>query len=64
MMNEAALDVADDAPDPLAKAVASQESGQLQGCLAELESRTQRMIQAAFFDGLAYSQLAERADVH
>lgn len=61
--DEAALHVADDAPDPFAKAAAAQERGQLQGCLAQLESRTQRMIHAAFFDGLAYSQLAERAGV-
>lgn len=59
----AADDAADDAPDPFAEAAAAQESVQLQGCLAELESRTQRVIRAAFFDGLAYSQLAERAGV-
>ena len=62
-LDGAALDVADDASDPFGRAATAQESGQLQGCLAELESRSQSIIRAAFFDGFPYSQLAERAGV-
>ena len=62
-LDGAALDVADDASDPFGRAATAQESRQLQGCLAELESRSQSIIRAAFFDGFPYSQLAERAGV-
>lgn len=60
---EAALIVADDSPDGFATAAATQEGAQLRGCLGELGDPAQGMIRAAFFEGLAYSQLADRAGV-
>lgn len=58
-----ALNLADSSPDGFAQLAAGQEVSQLHGCMSELEGRTQSAIRAAFFDGFAYSQLAERAGV-
>lgn len=58
-----ALVVADDGPDGFAVAAATQEGAQLRSCLGELQDPAQGMIRAAFFEGLAYSQLADRAGV-
>ena len=60
---EEAYDLADGSPDGFELAAAGQEAAQLQGCMEELEGRTRGAIRAAFFDGLAYSQLAARAGV-
>ncbi|MDR7102878.1 sigma-70 family RNA polymerase sigma factor [Croceicoccus sp. BE223] len=60
---EDGLEIPDDAPDAFTLAADGQGRQQLKGCIAELENRAQSMIRAAFFDGLAYSQLAERAGV-
>ena len=60
---DAALEVADEAPDALARVIADQESERLHTCMADLEERARRTIRAAFFDGLAYSQLASDAGV-
>lgn len=58
-----ALVVAYEGPDGFAAAAATQEGAQLRNCLGELENPAQGMIRAAFFEGLAYSQLADRAGV-
>ena len=60
---EAASEVRDPAPDALSELARAQENGQLNGCVEELEQRQGSAIRSAFFDGLTYSQLADRADV-
>jgi RNA polymerase sigma-70 factor (ECF subfamily) len=62
-MGEEAMAVADDAPDALAALETGEEAGRIAFCLAELEERQNRAIRAAFFDGLSYPELAERASV-
>jgi len=60
---EAAAEIADPSPDALASLQSSDEARRLAGCIGELEERTASAIRAAFFGGLAYSQLAERSSV-
>jgi RNA polymerase sigma-70 factor (ECF subfamily) len=60
---EEASDVADPGEDALTRLEARQESGRLHGCMDELEERQSTAIRAAFFNGLTYSELAERTKV-
>jgi len=55
--------VADDEPTPAASAQTGEDYRRLQECLNELELRQRRSIQAAFFSGITYNALAERAKV-
>jgi RNA polymerase sigma factor (sigma-70 family) len=59
------LEVAAEAPDeaPLAseRLLESDDRRRLMGCLEQLEPRQTACIRAAFFDGLTYPELAERA---
>jgi RNA polymerase sigma factor (sigma-70 family) len=61
------LDVAAEVPDAAADAFsrleAGEERGRLSGCMDELEQRHSDAIRTAFFDGLSYSELAERNGV-
>jgi RNA polymerase sigma factor (sigma-70 family) len=61
-VEEAAM-IADDRPDPLQTASRDQESQRLHDCLDALEDRARDAIRTAFFDGLTYTELAERKGV-
>ncbi len=60
---EDGFEVADSASDSFEVAALAQEGERLRQCMDELETRQCGAIRDAFFDGLAYSQLAERAGV-
>lgn len=54
------LEIADDAPSAEARLQSADDAGRLQGCLGELDARTQAVIRTAFFEGLTYDALARR----
>ena len=59
-----ALDaIADDDPTPPLRAERSEEYRRLEKCMEEFEARQRGSIQEAFFSGMTYSALAERAKV-
>ena len=58
-----AAEVRDDAPDAEALLEARQETGRLNACLDELDSRAHAAIRTAFFEGETYEALAERNGV-
>lgn len=60
---EDALDVTDTGADSFEIVALAQDGARLQTCLEKLDPRQNGAIREAFFDGLAYSQLAERAGV-
>ena len=60
---EEALDIPDASASALDQLEAAEEGGRLQNCLSELEERQNGAIRSAFFDGLSYPELAERASV-
>lgn len=60
---DSAMAVADERPIAFASMVAEQDRSRLHGCLDTLEDRQRESIRAAFFDGLTYSELAERGAV-
>lgn len=60
---EAASRVADEAPDAFAELETGEEKARLMGCVDELDERQSEPIRAAFFGGLSYPELAERAGV-
>lgn len=51
-------EVSDDAPDPLALAVAGAEARRLHRCLAGLSARARRAIELAFVAGLTHADIA------
>jgi RNA polymerase sigma-70 factor (ECF subfamily) len=55
--------VADEAPDAFTRAADAEDNERLRHCLDGLEGPHRRAIRSAFFDGLAYSQLALRDKV-
>jgi len=58
-----AAEVRDEGPDAAALLEARQEAGRLNGCLDELETQARDAIRTAFFEGVTYEVLAERAGV-
>lgn len=60
---EEALEIADPAPDALSRLEDGEQGRRLTGCIDELEDKQSSAIRAAFFDGLTYSQLADRVSV-
>jgi len=60
---DAAAEIADERPDALAGLEAGENRKRLAGCIGELEDKTADAIRSAFFGGLTYSDLADRADV-
>jgi RNA polymerase sigma-70 factor (ECF subfamily) len=56
------LEIADDQPDAEVRLAAADDIAQLQGCLGELDARTQAVIRTAFFEGVTYEALARRMD--
>jgi RNA polymerase sigma factor (sigma-70 family) len=59
---EAAETVPDLSPDAAMLAEAGEVRDRLLDCLARLDARTRDAIRTAFFDGLTYRELAERAE--
>ncbi|SMC29850.1 RNA polymerase sigma-70 factor, ECF subfamily [Andreprevotia lacus DSM 23236] len=51
---------ADDAPGPLARLLASDDSRRIAGCMQGLEASHRQAIALAYFDGLSHSELAEK----
>jgi RNA polymerase sigma-70 factor (ECF subfamily) len=60
---ESARDIADTGDDALAQLEAGEDRARLHGCVEELDARQQSAIRSAFFGGLSYPELAERAEV-
>ena len=58
-----APDVADSSPDAFAAMESGQDADRLHTCLALLEERQKASIRTAFFDGVTYAELADRAGV-
>ena len=58
-----AAEVRDAAPDAATLLETRQETGRLLACLDELEARARDAIRTAFFEGVTYEVLAERAGV-
>lgn len=56
-------DLVDEEPTPAARAERGEEYRRLEQCMNELEAQQRGSIQAAFFSGLTYNALAERAKV-
>ncbi|WP_150698775.1 sigma-70 family RNA polymerase sigma factor [Pandoraea terrae] len=57
------IDIADDDPSPAALAESSQERQRLERCLEALGPQQKNAVREAFFTGVSYSELAERASV-
>ncbi len=60
---EAAMDVADEAPDAEACLIAADDRARIAQCMETLASGDATMIRTAFFEGATYADLAERASV-
>lgn len=60
---EAAGDIVDPAADANTLLEISQDASRLNACIERLDQRRARAIREAFFGGLSYPQLAERAGV-
>lgn len=56
------LEIADDAKPADALLAEAGDAARLQGCLGELDDRTQGVIRTAFFEGVTYEALARRMD--
>jgi RNA polymerase sigma factor (sigma-70 family) len=56
-------DVADEDPSPASRAESTEEYRRLDDCLQQLEPQQQSSIREAFFSGITYNELAERAKV-
>ena len=56
------VDLADETPNAESLVGRSQDAETLQGCLGELDARTQGVIRTAFFEGVTYENLALRLD--
>lgn len=54
------LQIADGGPGAEALLEAAGDAARLQGCLGELDGRTQAVIRTAFFEGVTYEALAHR----
>ncbi len=53
------MEAPDEAPDPLAVTQALQEAAQLKACMAELRAEHRAVLHLAFFQDLAYAEIAE-----
>jgi len=60
---EAAAEIRDPAPDVTTMIEGSQDASRLNECVEELDQRQAEAIREAFFGGMTYPQLAERAGV-
>jgi RNA polymerase sigma-70 factor (ECF subfamily) len=62
-LGDEAMDVPDQAPDALAGLETAESASRIALCLGELEDRQNRAIQAAFYEGVSYPELARRSAV-
>jgi RNA polymerase sigma-70 factor, ECF subfamily len=60
---DAALDIADDGPDPEAAAIGTAEHRRIETCLDQLESDRAEAVRGAYLDGFSYEELAARHNV-
>lgn len=60
---EEAIEVADPAPGPEARAIAGGESRRVHECLEELETEKASAVRGAYLNGDSYAELADRHDV-
>jgi len=60
---DAAIEVADDGPDPEKAAIGSAEKRRIDECLDQLEEDRADAVRGAYLDGYAYQELAERHGV-
>lgn len=60
---DAALGIADAAPDPEQAALAGGERNRIESCLGELEADKADAVRGAYLDGFSYEELAERHSV-
>lgn len=60
---EAASHLADERPLAIDLLLAQEERAHIAHCLQTLEARQNEAIRSAFFDGLTYAELADRAEV-
>lgn len=60
---EEASPIADEAPLADALLIDAENAAQIHECLGALDDRTRGHIRSAFFEGLTYAQLAEKAEV-
>jgi RNA polymerase sigma-70 factor (ECF subfamily) len=58
-----ALDVASDAPPPLARREMTEELKRLLSCLGKLDPEKQRIVLLAYYSGWSRDQLAQRLDI-
>lgn len=56
------LEIADGADSAETLLSAADDRNKLQGCLSELDERTEKVIRTAFFEGVTYEALARRMD--
>ena len=56
-------DLADDQPDPEARAVERSERHRIEDCLGELEAARADAVRGAYLDGFSYQELADRHEV-
>jgi RNA polymerase sigma-70 factor (ECF subfamily) len=56
------LEIADGADSAETLLSAADDRRRLQGCLSELDDRTEKVIRTAFFEGITYEALARRMD--
>lgn len=60
---DAAIDVADGAPDPEQAALQGGERARIEGCLGQLEPARADAVRGAYLDGFSYEELAARHNV-
>ncbi len=58
-LGEPDAEVPDEAPDPLAVTEALEEAARLKACMAELRAEHRAVLHLAFFQDLAYAEIAE-----
>ncbi|MBJ3786899.1 sigma-70 family RNA polymerase sigma factor [Devosia sediminis] len=57
---DAALDIADAAPNPERLAAASEDGARIEACLAQLDAEKADAVRGAYLDGYSYEELAQR----
>ncbi|MDY8108582.1 sigma-70 family RNA polymerase sigma factor [Fulvimarina sp. 2208YS6-2-32] len=60
---DTALEIADASPDAFEQVSAEDERQRLAACIEELDGRTGEAIRTAFFGGVTYQELADKAEV-
>src|SRR5262245_35062959 len=60
---DAALDVADQAPDPESRVMAGREQERINSCLEELDKDRAAAVRGAYMKGESYAELAQRHGV-